>query len=105
MIVLKFNKGMQRMNRLDTQIKKLQEVTRGEWVKFCGDWTTNAFEAPGNIYYISVTRADGRYFCYAEEHEPADIIDQPASGFNTLREAKTFAIDFGEFFESCFMAE
>ena len=97
---------------LNKQIKALQNTARGGWVKFQGSYHTNAFEAVYtqteelltvstlSDYQISITKEDGRWFVYAEEHDISDI-DQPEDGCKTLAEAKEYAERLGEYFESC----
>lgn len=103
---------MAKSNTLNVQTKKLNSVARGEFVKFQGAYVTNAFagvwvqtddavgiEVPG-IYHVSVEKIDGAYRIYAEEHEPSDI-EQPEEGFASLKAAKAAAVEFCEWFETC----
>jgi hypothetical protein len=83
------------------QIQKLETMYRGDWVKFLGDYHTNAFEScRDGMYQISITKEDGKWIVYADDHEPEDIDNN--APFSTLAEAKEFAEEFGEFFEECF---
>jgi hypothetical protein len=53
---------------------------------------------------VGVTKIDGAWFVWAEEHEPDELIKQgyqTEEGFKTLRDAKAAAESFGEYFESC----
>lgn len=97
---------------LKRQIKALQSTVRGGWVKFQGSYHTNAFEAvytqtSGDAmsittlsdYQVSITKDNGRWLVYAEDHNAEDLNDQPEDGFRTLAEAKVFAERFGEWFE------
>jgi len=100
------------LKTLNTQIARLNDTVRGEWVKFEGAYVTNAFagvwvqtddagwiEVPGR-YHVSVEKIDGAYRIYAEEHEPLDI-EQPKEGFASLKAAKIAAVEFCEWFETC----
>jgi hypothetical protein len=103
---------MAKLNTLNGQVKRLNSVARGEFVKFQGAYVTNAFEGVyvqtddaawievPDIYHVSVEKIDGAYRIYAEEHEPSDI-EQPKEGFATLKAAKIAAVEFGEWFEAC----
>ena len=88
---------------LDRQVSASQRTCNGLWVKCMGNYESNAFECPDDdrSYQVSITKECGRWFVYAEEHEPSDIINQPTNGFKTLAEAKEFADEFGSWFEEC----
>ncbi len=76
---------------------------RYEWVKNGAYYEINAFsETVGDrCYGISVTKENGRWFVFAEDHNSEDIDGHPENGFKTLCEAKAFAQRFGEYFEDC----
>lgn len=107
---------MTTMKTLNRQAKAVQQTTRGYWVKFMGDYSSNAFEAiyihhedrmecsTLDHYQISVTKENGAWFAYAEEHDVDELVRsgyQPKEGFKTLKEAKAAAEAFGEHFEAC----
>ena len=89
--------------KLDRQLKAVRGTYNACWVKIDSRYESNAFECPTSekSYQVSITKNGNRWFVYAEDHEPSDIIDQPENGFRTLAEAKVFADDFGSGFESC----
>jgi len=89
---------------IQKQIKALDNAYRGQWVRFMGDYITNAFYALEGNYQIIITKEDGRWFVSAEDHNAEDIDGNPEEGFRTLAEAKAFAEEFGEFFEDCQVA-
>lgn len=107
---------MTKLKTLENQLRSLQGITRGEWVRVQGDYVTNAFEGiykelgddrasyvPVDTYQVSATKQDGRWFVFAEEHETQELIrmgEQPSDGFRTLAEAKSAAEAFGAWFES-----
>lgn len=76
---------------------------RGHWVKNGCVYNMNAMEygSEHDAYIVSITKEDGRWIVYAEDHNPEDIYKNPANGFKTLTEAKAFAEDFAEYFEHC----
>jgi len=85
-----------------TQINKLNKAGRGDWVRFMGDYVSNAYSyAEDGTYQLIITKEDGRWFVSAEDHDAEDIDGNPENGFCTLAEAKEFAEEFGEFFEDC----
>jgi len=89
--------------KLDRQIEATRRTYNGFWVKCESNYESNAFQSPDDSrsYQISITKDGGRWFVYAEDHEPSDIVNQPENGFKTLTAAKDFANDFGSWFESC----
>jgi hypothetical protein len=105
---------MTKASTLDNQIKQLKNAVRGQWIKFLGDYTTNAFEGvhhqddekswleARDSYHVSITKISDRWFIYAEEHEIHDI-EQPKEGFATLEKAKIAAIEFCEWFENTWL--
>ena len=95
------------MTTLDRQIEATQRTYNGSWVKIDSRYESNAFQSPdaNRSYQVSITKENGRWFVYAEDHDPSDIINQPIDGFQTLAEAKLFANDFGSWFESCHECE
>jgi hypothetical protein len=78
--------------------------SRYDWVKNGAYYEINAFSERTNdrCYGISVTKENGRWFVFAEDHNSEDIDGHPENGFKTLYEAKAFAQRFGEYFEECY---
>jgi len=89
---------------LDRQVKASQRTYNGVWIRCMGNHESNAFQSPDDnrSYQVSITKENGRWLVYGEDHEPSDIVNQPTNGFRTLTEAKEFADEFGSWFESCY---
>ncbi len=102
---------------LNRQVKAVQTVSAGNWVKFMSDYVTNAFEAVRleengkvkyellNSYQVTVTNIEGKWFFYAEEHEVEELIEmgyQTKDGFKALKDAKKAAESFCESFRETF---
>jgi hypothetical protein len=99
----------------DRQAERVRNLVQGDWTKFMNCYCTNAFSAihhqtethawvsTHDAYTVSVEKFDnGRWYVYAEEHEPRDI-EQPQEGYATLKAAKEAAIEFCQFFEQCWL--
>ena len=109
---------------LIANIKKAKDSTHGTWVKLNGHYVMNAFdwyhfaENPSDDgYCINVTKEDGRWVLFADEHEPSELaaielvatysgkdgeeveLHYDESGFRTLKEAKAWGEAFGECFQ------
>lgn len=101
MNVLKENKPTTEDKKMTTTHKTSEG--RGHWVKNGSDYNMNAVESCSehDAYIVTITKENGRWIVYAEDHNPEDISFNPANGFKTLTEAKAFAEDFAEYFEHC----
>ena len=75
--------------------------SRYDWVKNGAYYEINAFDSSDRCYGISVTKENGRWIVFAEDHNPEDLDGHPENGFKTLYEAKAFAQQFGEYFQEC----
>ncbi len=88
------------------QVKNVQQVVIGDWVKFGSEYVTNAFDQElkdqDHSYQIFITKNNGAYFIYAEDHDIEDI-EQPKEGFKLLRDAKEHATEFAYFFLNCWL--
>lgn len=87
------------------------DLYRGTWAKLNGYYNTNAFGRDvemdsTNGYAITITKEDGAWFFYAEEHDIDELVKmghQPEEGFKTLKAAKEAAEEWGELFESLWL--
>lgn len=109
---------------LVANIKKANESTRGTWVRLSGHYVMNAFDwyhfaenKEDDGYCINVTKENGRWLLFADDHEPCELaalglvttysgkdgeeieLSYDESGFKTLKEAKAWGEAFGEVFQ------
>lgn len=97
---------------MTTQQPHVYDLPCGEWLRDSSAYySTNAFSGavelePGDGYAITITKENGRYIFFAEEHETEELIAMgyhAPEGYRTLKECKKAAQEFGYSFEQTYL--
>lgn len=68
-------------------------------------YNCNVLASVGDSYYASISKEEGKWVVYAEDHDTEEMhfLLENGAYYATLRDAKVALIEFAEYFSACFV--